>query len=1160
MSVQFVLGRAGSGKSEYIYKSILKEAHENPSKNYYLFVPEQYTLTAQLDLLSLSKTKALFNVEALSFSRFARRVFNELGTNTLDVLEDTGKSLLISKILKEKNDSLVTLKNSLMNQGGVDELKSLFSEFYQYGVKSEDLEKIINSDEVNPFFKKKGEDLLTLFNAFKEEINGRFFTAEEIPALLCDVIDSSLLVKNSVFYFDGFTGFTPVQLNVLGKMMRLSEKLIFSFTIDTERKDLPQNEKENDISETDLFYLTKKSIYSIEKLCEYTGTKILEDEKMPSPSDRRFKVGSSLLFLEENIFSNEKAVDDRENDEIEIRCLKNPRDEISFICSEISRLIRTGRYHYRDFAVLSASAVDYEFDAPHIFENYNIPYFMDSNVGIFFNPLLEFIESVLRIIRYNFKSEDVINFMRTGLSDFEEDEIDLFDDYLFSSGYLGKKSYLNDFTLVPNGFNDDDLVKINEIRKRLVSEDKLSKFIYVFSDKDLTYKKAATALFNLLSSYDVERKLYDMHLAFSRENDEIHSKEYEEIFGKVIEVIDRMVRLLSDSPCDISSFSDDLIMLLSGINVGVLPYSNDCVVIGDMERSRVSEIKVLFLLGCHDGNIPGDFGNGGLLSDSEREKLSTLKISLSPTKREKAFIKKFYLYLALTRESEKLYVTYTKEDRAGNSVLPSYLVLDLRTMFPAINIKESTSLAIDRIYSKKTISPFFSKYLRDYALNEIKDEDKKIFFSLYDILINDNSNASVRFKYENAAFYDGRVENISKALIEETHREEKTGEIVLLGSVSNLEKYFNCPYEYFLKYDLRLKEKEEYGFKSIDLGNIYHHVMQNFSNTLLDEKIDFSTITDEKIEEILSMCIDKEMDSLSKGISFSSAFEKNVINNIRATLRRTIKEFSLQLNRGHYFPRAFEYSLDKAPQIPEFNSLSGGGKLRLKGSIDRIDTSISANTNEIFLRIIDYKTGHKTLDLDDVENGLELQLFTYLDSALRAFEKEEKSLAQKENRLERKVLPGGVYFSQIKNPILKENAGILLSDEDYSKRLLEAYKLEGMTYSNENNLHAIDNAIFKSTEKKRISPVSGFTVRQNDTVSENSKVVPAETLYSYINLVRKKEIEAAENILGGDIRKYPFIKKSSGNTKTENTACLFCPYKDVCGFDPSLRGNHYRIL
>ena len=273
MSVQFVLGRAGSGKSEYIYKKILSDAKEHRDKNFYLFVPEQYTLTAQLKLLELSDSKALFNVEALSFSRFSRRVFNELGTGTLDVLEDTGKSLLISKILKEKNDSLSTLKNSLMNQGGVEELKSLFSEFCQYGVKSEDLREVFSKDGIDPFFKKKGEDIITLFDAFKEEISGRFFTAEELPELLCDVIDSSLLVKNSEFYFDGYTGFTPVQYNVIEKMMKLSERLVFSFTIgeneglvnkmpsseasesDVQKSDI-KNSLKRSIKETDLFYLT----------------------------------------------------------------------------------------------------------------------------------------------------------------------------------------------------------------------------------------------------------------------------------------------------------------------------------------------------------------------------------------------------------------------------------------------------------------------------------------------------------------------------------------------------------------------------------------------------------------------------------------------------------------------------------------------------------------------------------------------------------------------------------------------------------------------------------------------------------------------------------------------------------------------------------------
>lgn len=1221
MSVQFVLGRAGSGKSEYIYKKILSDAKEHRDKNFYLFVPEQYTLTAQLKLLELSDSKALFNVEALSFSRFSRRVFNELGTGTLDVLEDTGKSLLISKILKEKNDSLSTLKNSLMNQGGVEELKSLFSEFCQYGVKSEDLREVFSKDGIDPFFKKKGEDIITLFDAFKEEISGRFFTAEELPELLCDVIDSSLLVKNSEFYFDGYTGFTPVQYNVIEKMMKLSERLVFSFTIgeneglvnkmpsseasesDVQKSDI-KNSLKRSIKETDLFYMSEQSINKIISLAEFTGTNILKDIIMPSPSERRFKEGGKLLFLEENIFSKEpKDYHEYENhikDDLSILLLQNPRDEISFVCSEISRLLRTGDYHYRDFAVLCAGTGDFEDDAPHIFESYHIPYFLDSNVSIFFNPLLEFIESALRIIRYNFKSEDVINFMRTGLTDFSFDETDLFDDYLFLSGYQGYKAFSSDFRLIPDGFPEEDLLKVNEIRRRLLegedSENEknnnsscgINSFREALNKKGLTYKNAATALFNLFTAYDVEEKLYEMHISFEKENDEIHSKEYEEIYEKVIEVLDRMVRLLGENPCTKDEFSDDLLMLLSSINVGVLPYSNDCVVIGDMERSRLSEIKVLFLIGCHDGNIPGSFGSGGLLSDSEREKLESLDFALAPTNREKAFIKKFYLYLALSRSSEKLYISFTKKDKAGNSVLPSYLVLDILKLFPDMSVIIVQKNAHDFIYSKETLFPFLASGLRNYVL----DKDKKDALPLFDAFISNFSEEkksvsdnATGLSYEslkdsddikiqdsldfmskllNAVFYDGSIKVISEELIRETHSDEDTGEIFVKGSISNIEKYYECPYEYFLQYELGLTEKQGYGMNSLDLGNIYHHVLQAYSNKVLKKYKDFTEIPDDKSKELLSDCVDEELKSLTGKFLFASGFEIHIVENIKKTIFKAVHAFTMQLKRGIYRPRKFEYKFNDELLINDTNNGIHDAKLKFDGKIDRIDTALLPSGDSIFVRVVDYKSGNKTLDLKDVENGLELQLFTYLDAALKYAEMKENEYALKIHKAPRKIIPGGVYFSRIKNPILneKENkTGILIGAEDYERALLSSYKMLGITENSYENFKAVDDDLFNSKDGFKSSPVTGFSINKNGTIhtgTNDSKNL--DDIMAIIKNVHEEETIAAGNILSGRFEKYPYLKSSSGGTKTEKTACAYCAYFDVCLFDRGLKGNSYHEL
>lgn len=1272
MSVQFVLGRAGSGKSEYIYREILSEASKAPEKNFFLFVPEQYTLTAQLKLLELSDTKALFNVEALSFTRFARRVFNELGTGTLDVLEDTGKSLLISKILKENNESLSTLKNALMNQGGVEELKSLFSEFYQYGVKSDDLLHVFEEDDVDPFFKKKCEDIILLFEAFQKEISGRFFTAEEIPKLLCDVIDSSLLVKNSEFFFDGYTGFTPVQYDVIEKMMMLSERLVFSFAYDgCAGADASSNKSaskisEDNIKETDIFYMSEQSIFSITKLCEFTGTSILPDIVMPSPAGRRFAPGSRLLFLEKNfglskfkpftdfslgetsfckVQSDTSELSKEDEGEISdekalcaglsIYLLQDPRDEIEFVCSEISRLVRTGKYHYRDFAVLAAGTADYEDDAPHIFESYHIPYFMDANVSIFFNPLLEFIESALRIVRFGFRSEDVINFMRTGLTDFDGDEVDLVDDYLFSAGYKGVKAFSNEFTLLPDGFSQEELVQINVLRERLLylrsagdadhfvnaahsanadyseitqienillhSDSKqgntdgngqeapyytLEKFAAALSKKDLTYKSAATAIYNLLSAYDVEKKIFEKHLEFSDAGDQLHSKEYEQIFQKVIEVLDRMVRLLGDEPCTCDEFSDDIMMLLSSINVGVLPYSNDCVVFGDMERSRLSEIRVLFLVGCHDGNIPGSFGNGGLLSDSEREKLSSLDFHLAPTAREKAFIKKFYLYLALTRSSEALFLSFTKKDKTGNSVLPSYLILDILKMFPDMSIQNIQKNARDRIYSRETLVPYLAEGLREYALhagpveitgnasgtemfalmNVLKyvqsENDPDVSGDLKRVknesLLSDGSTAFTLHSFISAAFYDGSVKPVDSEILSETHRDEETLEPVVQGSISTIETYYTCPYQYFLKYELALKEKEEYGLRSLDIGNIYHHVLQHYSNIVSKKYDDITTVSDDEMKKVLSFCIEEEMKNLSGRFLFSSASEAHIIDNVKKTIFRTVKELTKQLGRGVYRPRAFEYVFKDDMPIP-------AGRLILNGKIDRIDTGISRSGDSIFVRVIDYKTGDKKLSEENVKSGLELQLFTYLNAAVEKAAKDEERTASASGRTPRQIIPGGLYFSHVENPILSSedltNSSILIGQEAYENDVLKSYKLSGMTLNDFENAHAIDNDIFLDGDTFKSSPVTGFLLNKDKTNLQNKgNVKTIEEINNLMDTVRGEETFAAGNILAGRFEKFPFIKRTDENTKTDNTGCKYCAYHDVCLFDASLNGNYYRNI
>ena len=430
MSLQFIFGNSGSGKSDFLYDSVLKQAKENKEQQILIIVPEQFTMQTQRELVERQKQHAIMNVDVLSFARLAYRVFDDLGKQNVVVLEETGKNLVLRKVAEQKKAELNVLGANMNKMGYVGEVKSLISELMQYNIRPDALAEFLEKEPLGEGLRLKMQDVLTMYQGFTEYLKGRYITAEEVLELLYDVAEESKLLCGSVIVLDEFTGFTPIQNRLMEKLFVLAKKVSVSVTMDV-REDFYQCRGVHE-----LFAMSKKTVASLLKVAELCKVPVEEPIVLPTGEKRRYAGAPDLYFMEQNLFRpgagsyrykvSEKAMRSNENHEkltdsqleetpdIRITSLKNPREELKF---EIVRLTREQGYRYRDIAVVTGDVQQYGNYVPEIFEQYHIPYFIDQTKNILFHPFIECIRAILEMIEYDFSYESVFRFLRCGLAE-----------------------------------------------------------------------------------------------------------------------------------------------------------------------------------------------------------------------------------------------------------------------------------------------------------------------------------------------------------------------------------------------------------------------------------------------------------------------------------------------------------------------------------------------------------------------------------------------------------------------------------------------------------------------------------------------------------------------------------------------------------------------
>ncbi len=1117
MSVRFLLGASGSGKSRQIYNEIIQASIKEPERNFYLIVPEQYTMEAQRELVTMHPAGGMMNIDAIGMNRLAYRVFDELGISTGQVLEDFGKSMLIKKILCEQQDTLQVYGNYYDKLGFVDEMKSMMSEIFQYNIKQDTIDEIMEQIPEDSVVAGKMQDIRHIYEEFEAFAGERYIVAEQLVELLTRHVGQSKLVCGSSLYFDGFTGFTPVQLELVEKLMTCADDLTFSFTLDD------RDQKYEHIKDYELFYLTKTTIKKLTEAAAAAGVEIESPVVLPGTINYRLGENRELFFLERNLFRSPYQKWKQPLERIHLTATGDAQDEIVFVASTIRRLVREEGYRYKDIAIVAG---DLE-QASHIYERvmdeYEIPVFIDANACLKANPCAETIRSVLAVLADDFSYDSVFRFLKAGMTDLPFEDIELLENYALKRGVRGYSRWNR---AVSENYEKTSPVNVEEIRQAFMKM--FGDIRKVFADKKAVTKDYVEALYDFLLQIHMYEKLEARKNELYEENRINEGDACGQIFEKTVRLFDKIAELLGDTKMSVKEFYEIVDTGLSDIEVGVVPPTVDRVLIGDIKRSRLNHIKVLFFTSVNDGIVPKTPKKGRILSDRDRDILSDCGLELAPSDKQNSYIEQFYIYTILTKPSDHLYISYHKLSASLESMRPSYLLGRISSIFPSLQAEEYDAASC----MPDTVNRSLRRILRTEE-DDSEDAESRILTRIL---------TEKGFARELTAIYKGRTyRNVAEQLPPET--------IALLygrylhASVSKLELYARCGFAYFLKYGLRLKEREMYQVDVRNVGVILHSVMEGLFKQVRDTRNnDWEHFPEDERKTMVTELVNRAAEESAGDFFEDNARNAYMLQMIERMAQTSAGMLQKHIRLGSMKPGMLEKTFDSAKD--EVGSylfeLPNQIRMSINGKIDRVDVEEEDGT--VYIKVIDYKSSTRKLSLEEVLNGEQLQLVTY--SAI-AYEIEKMIYPDKNIQI------AGLLYYSFDDPVIEiESSEIdtdteqpeFLDQEKLDAERMEKMKLQGFVNESPAVIQKMDHTCNQSLPVK---------LDKNGDIKKSENVVSADQIRTIMELTRENIEELGSQIAEGKIAIEPYKNKS-------NTGCDYCEFKNICHFDVKNGGNQYR--
>lgn len=1091
MSLRLIYGKSGTGKSEQILKEI-SNLIENEEK-VYIITPEQFSFTLETKLLETIKGESVINAEVLTFNRMAHRVKSEVGGVTKTDLSSYGKSMIIYDILDKSKKELKLLGKSAKN---VDIITRLINELKTHWVELKDIEKVIESEQ-DIYLKSKLQDILCIYKKFEERIKNNFIDENDTLTILANQLPYTNMFENTIIYIDEFVGFTPQEYKVILELLKVAKQV--NITICTDSL-LESKNKENDI-----FYTNKKTVSKIINLANNNGIQI--ENPVYLNKCYRFK-NDELKHLEENLYKTPYKKYAGEVKNINLFLSSNPYSEIEHIAGKIVELVRDDGLRYKDISIITKNLDDYASLAKAIFAKYDIPIFIDKKKDLSQDILIKYVLAILEIFARNWDYEAVINYVKLGFCDITDEEIFKVENYARRWGIKYNKWYSKDWTI------GEDIVDLNRIRKLIVKP--LLNFKNNLEGKK-TVKQITRILYQFLIHNNIQEKLTSK--AEQLENSEEIKSEYIASWNLLMEILDEIVLIFGDDEISFEKYAQTLKIAFSENNLGAIPASIDQVVIGDVNRSRSKKTKVIFIIGLNDGVFPSTNREEGLINDTDREILKDKGITLAKTTKENIYEENFNIYKAFTTAEQSLYLSYSGSSSDGNALKPSTLIYKIKKIFNNLQEKSDIIKRENIITNKKATFELLLTNLRDF--NEGK-EISSIWFDVYKIYSNDSEWKEKLEKSIKAQNYTNQPEKITKENLEKMYGD------TIFTSISRLEQYRKCPFSFYLKYGLNINEKDTFQIQSIDTGTFMHDTIDSFFGKVQDENINIKEITDEKLEKIVKEIIEEKLKLNKNYIFTSSAKFRTLTARLIRVLIKSMKYIVESIRKSDFEILGHEIEFGKVGEYPAIEiKLDDGKKVEITGKIDRVD--VLKTEDGQYVRIIDYKSSVKDIDLDEVMAGLQIQLLTYMDAITKIED----------------FMPAGILYFNLIEPVIKANRNT--TDKDIEEQIRKQFKMRGIVLSDINIVKKMD----KDLEKGASNIVPVYIDSKGNISGAKSSSANIDEFNKLQEYTIKTLKEISKEIFEGNIDIKPYYK----NTKT---GCDYCGYKAICGFNTS--NNKYNYI
>ena len=1120
MALQLILGGSGSGKTTYLYDEVIRLSMEHPQEQYFLIVPEQFTMQTQKDIVTRHPNHGTMNIDIVSFARLAYRIFEELAVEQLSVLDDMGKSMVLRKVAAAQKRQLVLFGGQLSKPGFVGQLKSMLSEFYQYGITPEALREMAPSAR-SPLLRQKLEDLALVEQSFQEYIEGHYITTEQVLDVLCRLIPESGLIRNSVIALDGYTGFTPVQYRLTELFLVYAKQVYITVTADEAAGIYGKMGIQN------LFYMSRQMAVRLSEIAEKNQVKKLPDIILGEQKNRRFARRPELAWLEQNLFryGTETAYTGEATDSIVFFQASNPSGEVSHIVHEIQRLVQEGKARYREIAVITGDLPGYGKEITHQFTQNQIPHFMDDKKNVLDNCLVELIRASLEAVRQDFSYESVMRYLRTGLVSQERTMVDRLENYILAMGIRGGKRFRETWERTYRGAGDLNVTEVNAFKDRVLAP--LFAMQERFRQADLTIAGMTEAVLTLLADCRAEEQLESYQEYFTKIGEHRLAKEYGQVYGLVTELLKRLSDLLGEERVSRKEYLEILDAGFAELKVGVIPAVADRVVVGDITRTRLAHIRVLFFAGVNDGIVPARKERGSLLSDRDRDFLGEHHLELAPTAREESFQQRFYLYLMMTKPSKQLILSWCRTGADGKSRRPSFLIGELRAMFPDAVLTDQETQMDSEIYSVAEAKQRLSTKLGQYRDGQLEqDEEKAQFLELYRWFVSSKDNQKTLRRFMDAAFFVYEQQGISHAVAKALYGE------ILSGSVTRLEQYAACAYSHFLRYGLELLERKRFELASSDIGTLFHESIDLCFRRVKEKQYDWHTMTNETRDMLVEECVAAVTENYGNTILGSSARNRYLAQRVGQITKRTVWALQQQIKKGDFIPTGFEVSFSAADNLSAMKiALSESEALHLRGRIDRMD--VCEDGGKVYVKIIDYKSGSTSFDLLALYYGLQLQLVVYMDAVTE--------MAQ-HHYPDKEIVPAGILYYNIADPLAEKKGQP--DPEKIDAEILKKLRMNGLVNSELDVVRHLDRTIEKESD---VIPV---VLKDGEVQAGRSSVANRERFARLSQFVHRKLKEAGQEILDGEIGVVPY-------KNGQRTACDYCPYHAVCGFDRKTSGYEF---